>query len=399
MTAQARTGTDAPEALRDLAEKSAAHAKENLETMTVAAEAPVVVRPFWVALWGSAKKMTKIVRMQAATSFSTNKGLVMTDPIKCEDTTWDAVRRDGFYIMAPMEFASRKLLFLYQSNAWVRVSLALLGAVAIVSTILSLSQWKHDREIQKLNFFVQIKESAGGIAVAAVYKSLLSDGIPPDQVPVAKANLSQADLSQMDISKAYFKEADLTRTKFRQSTLVEATFRDSHLGSADFTGAQLDKADFIGAQAANINLSKSRLDKADFGVAFMFGANLEDATAKNADFRMSLLERANLKKIDATAATFSAANLHSANLTNARLVNADLSGADLSDAILNGANISGAKFELRNQAGEIQKDDHDRPLVAKVSPMQIQVACADPTNPPHLPSTDEFKGLVAPDCK
>jgi phasin len=38
MTAQARTGTDAPEALRDFAEKSAAQAKENLETMTAAAE-------------------------------------------------------------------------------------------------------------------------------------------------------------------------------------------------------------------------------------------------------------------------------------------------------------------------------------------------------------------------
>ena len=36
--AQARTGTDAPEALRDLAEKSAAQAKEKLETMTAAAE-------------------------------------------------------------------------------------------------------------------------------------------------------------------------------------------------------------------------------------------------------------------------------------------------------------------------------------------------------------------------
>jgi phasin len=36
MTAQARTGT-APEALRDLAEKSAAQAKQNLDTMSAAA--------------------------------------------------------------------------------------------------------------------------------------------------------------------------------------------------------------------------------------------------------------------------------------------------------------------------------------------------------------------------
>ena len=39
MTAQAKAaGTDAPEALRDLAEKSAAQTKENLETMSAAAE-------------------------------------------------------------------------------------------------------------------------------------------------------------------------------------------------------------------------------------------------------------------------------------------------------------------------------------------------------------------------
>ena len=37
MTAQARTVTNAPEALRDLAQESAAQAKENLETMSAAA--------------------------------------------------------------------------------------------------------------------------------------------------------------------------------------------------------------------------------------------------------------------------------------------------------------------------------------------------------------------------
>jgi phasin len=37
MTAQAKTAAGTPEALRDLAEKSAAQAKENLETMSAAA--------------------------------------------------------------------------------------------------------------------------------------------------------------------------------------------------------------------------------------------------------------------------------------------------------------------------------------------------------------------------
>ena len=38
MTAQAKTGTDAPEALRDLAEKGAAQTKENIQTMSAAAD-------------------------------------------------------------------------------------------------------------------------------------------------------------------------------------------------------------------------------------------------------------------------------------------------------------------------------------------------------------------------
>jgi phasin len=38
MTAQVRTTTDAPHVLRDVAEQSAAQAKENLETMSAAAE-------------------------------------------------------------------------------------------------------------------------------------------------------------------------------------------------------------------------------------------------------------------------------------------------------------------------------------------------------------------------
>jgi hypothetical protein len=37
MTAQTRTTTDAPHVLRDVAEQSAAQAKENLETMSAAA--------------------------------------------------------------------------------------------------------------------------------------------------------------------------------------------------------------------------------------------------------------------------------------------------------------------------------------------------------------------------
>jgi hypothetical protein len=37
MAAQVRTATDAPHVLRDVAEKSAAHAKEHLETMSAAA--------------------------------------------------------------------------------------------------------------------------------------------------------------------------------------------------------------------------------------------------------------------------------------------------------------------------------------------------------------------------
>jgi hypothetical protein len=139
--------------------------------------------------------------------------------IKHENTCWQAIRSEGFHIMAPAEWLSRKLLFFYQQNSWLRVFITLAGGLAILATVLNLSQWKHDRRIQQLNLFVQIKEGANGAAVAALLKALVSRGIPPEQIPMAKANLSYADLSKLALPKAYFKEADLKGTIFRGANL------------------------------------------------------------------------------------------------------------------------------------------------------------------------------------
>jgi phasin len=68
MTAQARTGTDAPEALRELAEKSAAQAKENLETMTAAAEeaADVLKHSYATTVTGIQDYNTKVLEFTNA---------------------------------------------------------------------------------------------------------------------------------------------------------------------------------------------------------------------------------------------------------------------------------------------------------------------------------------------
>ena len=68
MTAQARTGTDAAEALRDLAEKSAAQTKENLETMTAAAEeaTDVLKHSYATTVTGTHDYSTKVLEFTNA---------------------------------------------------------------------------------------------------------------------------------------------------------------------------------------------------------------------------------------------------------------------------------------------------------------------------------------------
>jgi uncharacterized protein YjbI with pentapeptide repeats len=322
----------------------------------------------------------------------------MADPITRDEATWQSVRREGFFLMAPAELASRKVILFYQENSWLRVGLTLIGGLAILSTILNLSQWERDRRIQQLNLFVQIKEGADGVAVGALLKALIQRGIPPDQIPIAKANLSKANLSKIRIPKAYFKDADLKETIFREAELADAKFIDAWLNGADFTDAHLNDADFSNAKAAWIKLPKARLDGARFDVAFMFMANLEGASLRETSFWRSKLHRANLKSVDATGASFTQAILENADLTNAVLVHAVLWGTDLTGAVLKGTNLSGVWFESRDKNGVIEVDENKNPIVSKVSVEQLRTACADPADPPHLPLSDEFKGLVLPKC-
>jgi uncharacterized protein YjbI with pentapeptide repeats len=211
----------------------------------------------------------------------------MKDQLKSEETTWKSVKRDGYRVMAPAEFAGRRLLFFYQSDAWARVALALIGGLAVLSTILSLSQWSHDRKIQKLNLFVQIKEGANGAPVAALLKSLISGGIAVEQIPLANSKLSGADLSNTYMPKAFFKNTDLKESNCKNADLFAAQFDGSYINAGEFSNARLDEAQFVNAKVAYINLSMSRLDEASF--SFMFQANLESASARKAQFMRGYL--------------------------------------------------------------------------------------------------------------
>jgi type II secretory pathway component PulF len=115
----------------------------------------------------------------------------MTEDLNLHETRWNEVRADGFTVLAPAEWISRKLLFFYQNNTWLRVSIALGGGLAILVTMSNLLEWRHNRLIQELNLFVQMKESANGAAVSALLRSLLKQGMPISEIPLAKANLSE----------------------------------------------------------------------------------------------------------------------------------------------------------------------------------------------------------------
>ena len=145
--------------------------------------------------------------------------------------------------------------------------------------------------------------------------------------------------------------------------------RNIYLGDADLHGvnlggADLRDADLGGADLTYADLSGAFLIDANLGGADLSGAFLIDADLGDADLRDALLIGADLRD-----AFLYYASLIDADLRGAFLGDADLSGADLAYADLSGADLAYA--DLRS--------------AQRLSQDQLDVACADPDRPPHLP--------------
>ena len=119
---------------------------------------------------------------------------------------------------------------------------------------------------------------------------------------------------------------------------------------------------------------KLYLRKANLNRLQVQDAELSHAWLTKADLSRSILPRANL----------SCVRLRQANLSEAELRRADLSdsnlwGANLSKTILRNANLSGTDFWGANA----QSSRFRKPATG-LTQAQLDRACADPDNPPHL---------------
>ena len=179
------------------------------------------------------------------------------------------------------------------------------------------------------------------------------------------ADLSNAMLHQSELPRAIFDKTDLTQAILDFADLSEATFnwvifRRTRLFFADLSGASfvntdLALADFYNARLSNADLASANLSKANFQNAALQNANLADANLTGVGFLSADLSDARLMKSD---------------LTGAHFLDANLKGAYLTDA-----NLSGVEFSVGG------------PQTAKgLTQAQLDVACADPKNPPKLTS-------------
>jgi len=125
-------------------------------------------------------------------------------------------------------------------------------------------------------------------------------------------------------------------------------------------------------QAGEVNLRKDRHRK----LRDIPGIQLQNADLRDADLSGSYLRHADL-----SGSYLLYANLDKSCLKDATLQNADLTGsrarfADFSGAYLSGTNLTNAK--LRKTSG--------------LEEWQLNMACADPNDPPKLPENLEWNG-------
>ena len=315
-----------------------------------------------------------------------------------ENTTWSKVVDDCGKILAPIEWVSRKLFYLYSKYMFLHLFLAIAGGMAILVAVLDIADRKQDRLIRDINLFVQIKGEAHGEAVASALLNLIHQGMNPATIPLSKVNLQEANLSGINLRNAYIRDSELKGIDLSNSNLDGVVFDKSFLNEANLSGSTLVRSKFFDSKTAYIKLSQTDLTKAQLDIAFMFGADLSNAKLVNASLFGTIFANATLVNIDATDADMTRANFKDANLTNAILINSNLSGADFTNATLDNANVSGAKFEAYDDDGNIFLDEKGFPYTAQITSEQLSKVCALPTNPPKLPRDNEYAKVQIKSC-
>lgn len=187
------------------------------------------------------------------------------------------------------------------------------------------------------------------------------------------AELPGAQLLNADFSNAFFHHANLSG-----SDVADTNLSDAFLSYADLSGAIFSNVSCTRAHLVSANLSGALLQDLDLSRVSFHYANLSRANLHKADLSDAIFQDASLTNAWLDSADLSSASFLRADLSGAKLMGADLTDAHFLDAKLNNANFSDAKLSgVKFSNGGIQ-------AAKGLRQTQIDMACADPSNPPKL---------------
>ena len=146
------------------------------------------------------------------------------------------------------------------------------------------------------------------------------------------------------------------------------------IGSRSLIGISLEQREKVHLYLRDADISHVQVLSANLSGAWLTNSNLSDARLPYADLSDARLRRANL-----SSAQLRCANLSGVDFRRADLSNGKFWGADLSKAILRQANLSGADL-----CGADARSARYEAPVRGLTQAQLDVARADPNNPPKL---------------
>ena len=174
---------------------------------------------------------------------------------------------------------------------------------------------------------------------------------------------------------AFEQEKDF-KLDFGSANLNGLALKDIDLSYADFTNAILSNTLFVDA-----DLSFAKCLRANFSNVQFLQVNL-----CHANFWFANLSNANLKSVNFFEAQIIEAKLCNSDLRDAEMSKTILMRTDLSDTKLGGAKLFGAVLHGANLSGAVMYDSESesKQPVKGLTQDQLNMACADPNNPPKL---------------
>ena len=205
-----------------------------------------------------------------------------------------------------------------------------------------------------------------------------------------KARFGNADLSKADLTGAELIDADLASANIGHAILNDARLNGADLSSSIFNNAQMCRTQLPGANLVESDLSNAKIEGARVSEAKLSKANLYKANLTGVFLQNSDLSEARLQCANLTDASLYKANLAGATLSHANLTEADLSGSNLLGSDLSDANVSNAKLSpLSVITPRVGNDPIRREIPTKITQAQLDVARAEPGNPPMLDRAED----------